>query len=737
MADDAERIYKLTVSADQALAELNKISQSAKNTQNSMASFGKEFSGAVSAIKGVAAGLAAAYASIKSVGAIVEASDKIRQLDGSFKALLGSAERAGDMMQQTFDIVRSTGANLDQTASAIQKLSIGMTEMGGSNDQIAQLAENFIKLGTVSGASMDETSRALVQFSQGLAKGKLQGQDFKSILESVPLVAKEIAKQMHVSVGELIEMTSQGKVTSKVMAESLLKATQDINAQFAEIPMTFERSLNIMEADMTDFLSSFDKATGISKTLAEGMQDISKLIAFWKTGLDDASLAMSVLKGTVTVLGAAFKGVVDIVAGFSAILQAALSSVGALAKAAYAIVTGNFSSVTGIFTQWKGEVAGIDANYKKFESTLYDNTATTTKAATAGRQLSGTLKDISTNQDKAAKKTKDHTKALKEQLDVFDQWNKDIFKTAEASDQAATKMAYFEKTLQDLAAAGQEGTTLFKTYSDELEKLRAAADPFEAFRQSAIATQTELDQIPRKLEILFDLLAQGKINGDAFEQLASGLDKANKTAKEGGADLQKWQQAMIDAGNGFISDFVNNIVDGSSAASKSFADMAESMLKTMAKMMLSDVFQRFARAMLSALPGWNSTTPATPQALGGVWQRGVQTYAKGTIITRPTVFPMARGIGLMGEAGPEAVMPLTRTTSGSLGVNAVMAASPVEIIINNNNADQTAVTTTTKDNTDGSRTIEVLMERKVKTMMSDGTMDKTMRNTYGLTRQGH
>ncbi|NIF28332.1 phage tail tape measure protein [Pantoea sp. Tr-811] len=66
-----------------------------------------------------------------------------------------------------------------------------------------------------------------------------------------------------------------------------------------------------------------------------------------------------------------------------------------------------------------------------------------------------------------------------------------------------------------------------------------------------------------------------------------------------------------------------------------------------------------------------------PQALGGAWSNGVQMFADGgaftnSIVSTPTAFGMAGGkLGVMGEAGDEAVMPLTRTSGGQLGVRAV------------------------------------------------------------------
>ena len=56
-------------------------------------------------------------------------------------------------------------------------------------------------------------------------------------------------------------------------------------------------------------------------------------------------------------------------------------------------------------------------------------------------------------------------------------------------------------------------------------------------------------------------------------------------------------------------------------------------------------------------------------AKGAIYNRGVRSaFAKGGVVTGPTIFPMANGMGLMGESGPEAIMPLKRTSSGELGI---------------------------------------------------------------------
>ncbi|MEM6904488.1 MAG: phage tail tape measure protein [Pseudomonadota bacterium] len=69
-------------------------------------------------------------------------------------------------------------------------------------------------------------------------------------------------------------------------------------------------------------------------------------------------------------------------------------------------------------------------------------------------------------------------------------------------------------------------------------------------------------------------------------------------------------------------------------------------------------------------------------AKGGAFSSGqVRAFAQGGVVSGPTVFPMRRGMGLMGEAGPEAILPLTRGADGRLGVTAAGGAGP-QVVVN-------------------------------------------------------
>lgn len=154
-----------------------------------------------------------------------------------------------------------------------------------------------------------------------------------------------------------------------------------------------------------------------------------------------------------------------------------------------------------------------------------------------------------------------------------------------------------------------------------------------------------------------------------------------------------------------FSSMEDSIVNFAMTGKASFGDFAKSILADMARIAtrqasssaLSAIFGLAASAGASYFGGGTGSagstqagytgtdlsgfTPGSIQAHGGAWSGGVQMFADGgafsnCVVSKPTAFGMAGGqTGVMGEAGPEAIMPLTRTASGALGVRAMGGAA--------------------------------------------------------------
>jgi len=195
---------------------------------------------------------------------------------------------------------------------------------------------------------------------------------------------------------------------------------------------------------------------------------------------------------------------------------------------------------------------------------------------------------------------------------------------------------------------------------------------------------------------------------DAIIKMMADINEGVKLSKEGLKDLADtteenssvMDQAFAGWGNSFSST-LNDMLWGSEVT---FESIAESFAKMVTQMMIqkhlvegmfgggSSSGSGWFGIALKAISGASGASaggsfayqgPGQRFAKGNAFQGGnLLPFAQGGVVSLPTVFPMAQGAGLMGEAGPEAVMPLKRTSSGDLGVVSSGEGGGTTIIIN-------------------------------------------------------
>lgn len=158
------------------------------------------------------------------------------------------------------------------------------------------------------------------------------------------------------------------------------------------------------------------------------------------------------------------------------------------------------------------------------------------------------------------------------------------------------------------------------------------------------------------------------------------------------SDLQKWAEAskstneiLTDIATSAASSFASGFTDaftefaeGTKSAEDAFKDFAKSFLKQIASMIVEALMLKLIQDSIAGLGGGGGSISKilSKNADGNVFNHGnkMMEYAKGAafaaggIVDQPTLFPMKKGMGLMGEAGPEAIMPLKRGSNGKLGV---------------------------------------------------------------------
>ncbi|ETD86683.1 phage tail tape measure protein [Rhodobacter capsulatus] len=289
---------------------------------------------------------------------------------------------------------------------------------------------------------------------------------------------------------------------------------------------------------------------------------------------------------------------------------------------------------------------------------------------------------------------------------------------------ALTKSAQDALAAMDLAiAAIHEKVALGLMSTAEGEeaisraKDRAAASIAELIPKMQAANDVSGDQAAKAVE-KWRLEVRGL--ADDYDDVNDKISESAKKAAQ--SSLYDWIRSAK-GGKDAISDFGQHVLD-------TFARIASQRIA-------DAVFTPIIDSLVGAVFG---PTAVAANAKGGVYSgAGISAYS-GTIVDRPTLFAFAKGTGLMGEAGPEAILPLDRDSTGKLGVRASGGAgAPVTVNVYNNAPGTKATTVERQEG--GARIIDVMIDQIRGVIAEDiatgrGPLPAVMAGTYGLGRVG-
>lgn len=163
--------------------------------------------------------------------------------------------------------------------------------------------------------------------------------------------------------------------------------------------------------------------------------------------------------------------------------------------------------------------------------------------------------------------------------------------------------------------------------------------------------------------------------GAVTAEFSGELDRMRTTLDQTGRDVETLSRGMS---RGLRSAFDGVIFDGM-RASDALRSVARSLVDTFYSAAINPLANQFGGMLARGVAG----------AFGGAFGDGatfsqgrVTPFASGGVVTGATAFAMRGGWGLMGEAGPEAIMPLARGADGRLGVRAEAERRPISIVMN-------------------------------------------------------
>lgn len=321
---------------------LKKFGSGLKNIGSKISSIFKKlskFSMIGSMIGGITGGL--------SFAGLAKASDENSLRNSRLKMVTNDV---GGLKQKTFAAAQSSGADYGAQLDSIAKLKMLTNGLFNDNEAV-KFTSTLDKAFKVSGTSAEEAKSAMFQLNQAMTSGKLQGDEFRSVMENAPILAQKIAESMGVSMAQLKKLGSEGKITSDVIKNAVLGSAGEIESKYKDMPLTFGKV--------------WQQAQNAGQQAMDGL--LTKVNELLKTnaGQKMAQSVQQAFSGMATMADGAFDGILNIFGKLNfAPLLAPLQQIGGLIKQAFSGISGD-GLVNGIanglntIISLAGQVAGV------------------------------------------------------------------------------------------------------------------------------------------------------------------------------------------------------------------------------------------------------------------------------------------------------------------------------------------------------------------------------------------
>lgn len=533
----SERNVRAAVAA--ARAEVASMAPAYNAAGAAAASSGQRQVQAASSVKGELAGLSQQLATLRNLAGVAlggtvvgslakdigETADQYANLSARIQLATGEGEAFTQGMADVQRIAQSTNSELDATATLYTRLVQTGKDAGLSakdaQTEAASLTEVINQSIQLSGASSQAAQAAVTQLIQGLQSGVLRGEEFNSVVEQSPRLARALADGLGVTIGRLREMAQQGQITTEVLKGALGGQAQAIAAEFEKLPPTIGRAMQSLSNAWTVYIGEADKATGASRAVADAIAALGRNLdtiigLLLDAGQAGAAFVALRLAQSFLGIGAAAQAAAVQVAASTAAMNAA----GAASLTAGAGV-GKFASLLGSLKTFS--LIGIVAN----------------------------IRDIGTWIGEAAAK-------LAGYKDLTDQMARDERIAAEISRENARQKAALAQAIQLATEKARGLTPGARILTGEFEKLReggrGVADALADISKNANLSDTA--GIQAFSIAMRDLAVQGKASGDqireAFANALKGEDLASfetraRAALSGARDEAELLSTVLDA----------------------------------------------------------------------------------------------------------------------------------------------------------------------------------------------
>lgn len=249
-----------------------------------------------------------ALVAVNSLKNLQALSEEFTVLAARINKLSANADVGAQTYGRLLAISSNTGSDLGTAVKTWESLTGTLKEMGKTNDDIVGVTDTLLKMGSIGGSSTEEMKNGLRQLGQSFAGGIVRGEEFNSVLENIPEVARQIAKGMGISFSELRASMLAGKLTADVVFDAIRKQAAGVEVEFGKMPRTVSAAANAISNEFGNALSKLDKEAGFSKTLATAIDLVASKIGKFAGDAEAMADALDMITGAAVTYASIMAG---------------------------------------------------------------------------------------------------------------------------------------------------------------------------------------------------------------------------------------------------------------------------------------------------------------------------------------------------------------------------------------------------------------------------------------------
>lgn len=294
-----EQVGNIVYQVQMDVAELIEAQRKVNDRLDKMGGNFDRASASVSRFEGALNKVGVAIASaitIDTAKKLIAIGDEMATLQARVTRLSPSVDAARESMSSLSAIASETGGSLAETEKLWESLTTSLKSTGATNAQILQLTSTLQKIGTIGGSSAEEMSNALRQFGQSMSRGTIQAEEFNSIVEQMPELARQMAAGLGISTDQLRQKMLEGKLTAQDALNAIQKQTEYVNAEFEKMPVNVDRAKNSLDVAFRNAINDLNQAIGLTSTLAGLMQSVADNLNYYNNNVGDSSRMPKLIK---------------------------------------------------------------------------------------------------------------------------------------------------------------------------------------------------------------------------------------------------------------------------------------------------------------------------------------------------------------------------------------------------------------------------------------------------------